>query len=1124
MTIHQGRSPKAWLLLGAAAAACVAAPLPAFAQSARAQSAAFNVAAQDLGPALTQLGRESGRSIVFSADLVRGKRTGGYRGQGGIERALDAMLSGSGLTYRANASGGYVIVPAAGGDDRPMRRTRPSVPPPAAEAAPSREVTDVENVIVTARRMEERIIDVPVAVSAFSEKQLDDRKVEGGSELLRVVPNVNFSKDNFTGYNFSIRGIGTKAISVTTDPGVAVSFNNTALLRNRLFEQEYFDVERLEVLRGPQGTLYGRNATAGVVNMLPKLPELDQFSGSVQGELGNYDARRARGYINIPLGDQFAFRAAGAYTQRTGYDRNLVTERQVNGRDLWSARLGLLWKPDDRFSANLLWEHFEEDDTRARTGKQLCTRGETPTSLAWTDPSGKARTQSLTYTTNPSTNYWPRVSLTPGCQAKSLFTQDAFSAPNGIGFPIVTGMILVTPFSYRANTVPRDWGGYLFKINIDPFSSANGKQSSNLREIETYFDPVFRAKNDVIQLNVEAEVADGLTLYAQTLYMEDSYYGMQDYFRLNPQGGLIGCRDNPLRTPLKELAVWLGPCSGNTTDPFGGGTFVDPQLGTLDRLVALDLSKSSSKQWSQEIRVASSFDGPFNFNLGANYLKFSTNEDYYVFSNAFTIAAIGNNGTVWSGTCQPLSPLAKDVNECAYIDPNPIDRLDGQGHNYYRNINIAKTESWAVFGEGYYSVRDDLRLTFGLRYTNDKKTTTPIPTQLLGSAGTLMGTGPGSIGKGYPRYPDEVHRWGEWTGRLSVDWKPDLSFTDDTLVYASFSRGYKGGGANPRGPADSSTTNYTPLDTSFDPEFVNAYELGMKNALMGGRLMLSASAFYYDYKDYQVTQIIDRSLHNENFNAKVYGLEFETAWSPTRNFRMDATLGLLKTRIADGEKSIDIMNRTQGDPDWITLRPWPTSPATCIVPKDILGRAIAGGGNNVFIKMLCPGPVFGEGLFRDDPRNFIRDQWGAVIYDPLKYINPKTGVHDTNGGRGFAADLSGNSLPNAPKITFNIGAQYRIELPAGWDLTVRGDYYRQSESFMRVYNTEFDRLKSWGNANLSATLAHPGENLRVQVYVKNVFDETPITDGFTGPDETGNTTNVFTLDPRLVGISVRKDF
>lgn len=90
---------------------------------------------------------------------------------------------------------------------------------------------------------------------------------------------------------------------------------------------------------------------------------------------------------------------------------------------------------------------------------------------------------------------------------------------------------------------------------------------------------------------------------------------------------------------------------------------------------------------------------------------------------------------------------------------------------------------------------------------------------------------------------------------------------------------------------------------------------------------------------------------------------------------------------------------------------------------------------------------------------------------------------------------------------------------------VRGDYYRQSDSWMRVYNNApYDRLKGWANANLSATLTNPTADFMVQVYVKNVFDDTPITDGFTGPDDLGNSTNVFTLDPRIIAVSVRKSF
>lgn len=109
--------------------------------------------------------------------------------------------------------------------------------PAAAQQGPqAEEATDGNLIIVTAQKREEAIQDVPIAISAFSAEALDNYKIESGSELLRAVPNVNFSKSNFSMYNFSIRGIGTKAISASSDPAVAVSFNNTPLIRNRLFE------------------------------------------------------------------------------------------------------------------------------------------------------------------------------------------------------------------------------------------------------------------------------------------------------------------------------------------------------------------------------------------------------------------------------------------------------------------------------------------------------------------------------------------------------------------------------------------------------------------------------------------------------------------------------------------------------------------------------------------------------------------------------------------------------------------------------------------------------------------------------------------------------------------------
>ena len=957
----------------------------------------------------------------------------------------------------------------------------------------AQETTQVEDVIVTAQKREESIQQVPIAVSALSSEALNEMKIEGGSELIRAVPNVSFSKANFSMYNFSIRGVGTKAISASSDPAVAVSFNSTPLIRNRLFEQEYLDVQRVEVLRGPQGTLYGRNATGGVVNMLPNLPT-HKFEGFLKGEVGNYDSRRAQGMINVPLGEAFAVRLAGAMTKRDGFDYNTFNKTHVNDRDLWSTRLSAAWEPNDRFRANLIWEHFEEDDRRSRTGKQLCTTDPGPSSVG-----GVAITSSLV-----------RNRLSQGCLPGSLYDDAAYGVPNGGAF----AHLFASSFSlgYNANRQLV----YAITPGTNPYAGLT--QSRNLREIATSYDPLFRVKNDVAQFNIEFDLSDNLKLISQTAYAKDDYYSTQDYNRFV---------SNPIFNSSDGLFNALNQPYVNTDTPTPGGYYTDPQLGASNRMISADVSRSDNRQWTQELRLQSSYEGRFNFSLGANYIDFKSNDDYFVFNNLFSFLAEYSYNTVIGG---PINVLRRTqectpqtTKECVYVDRSPLSDLAGDGHNYFRSKNQIHTRSWGVFGEAYYDLTPEWRLTAGLRYTDDRKVSTPYPSQLL--LGSLMGqpgqlTG-GYVSRGYPALPDIDQQWNAVTGRLVVDWKPQLSFTQDTLVYASFSRGYKGGGANPpRVDINPTVIQYQPLPETFKPEYVNAFEIGTKNTLAGGALRLNATAFYYDYKDYQVSQIVDRISLNENFDARTWGLELETIWRPNRHFRMDANLGYLNTKIADGEGSIDVMNRTQGNADWMVLRPWLQVPSNCVAPTRHVQTILARPGNTAdgivaALQALCGGSLR-TGTFNPNFNSIL--QFSRIYGFTYDFQ-----AEAPNAGRGFEADLSGNELPNAPNVTANVGAQYTF-FKDDWELTLRGDYYYQGSSYARVYNTTYDRLKAWDNVNVSVTLEKPTAGLVFQAYVKNLFDKTPITDSFTNSDDTGLTANVFTLDPRLIAVSVSKRF
>ncbi|GAA0464787.1 TonB-dependent receptor [Parasphingorhabdus litoris] len=1084
-----------------------------------AQSVSFDIDPQPLAAALKEFSLKSGREILFSSDITRSKVTSGIEGDYAPEAALQQLLRGTGLRYTVTSNNAFLVQSANGQTTAPENQSFEN------------QEDDGNIIIVTAQKREERILDVPIALTALSSSALDDRKIEGGSELLRAVPNVSFSKSNFSMYNFSIRGIGTKAISASSDPAVAVSFNNTPLVRNRLFEQEFFDLERVEVLRGPQGTLYGRNATAGVVNVISALPGPD-FAGELKAEVGSYKTRRLSGMLNVPLADTLGVRVAGAWTKRDGFDYNTFTQQSVNGRNLWSTRATVEWEPSDRFRANIIWQHFEEDDDRSRTGKQLCTN-------------------------DPGIQQFGDFALpdllagktSQGCLPGSLYDDAAYGTPNGRslvylavpGEQITLGYSVLPDGSRGPRVTPIIGAGV-----VDPFAGVT--QSRNLREISTSYDPVFRAKNDVVQFNMEFEPSDGLQLVSQTAYARDRFYSTQDYNRFvtNP---IFADSTQPLLNVLgRPIDTTLTP------GPTPGGIYCDPQLGCSDRMVSADLSRSRNRQWSQELRLQSSFDGPVNFNLGVNYLDFKSQDDYYVFNNMFTLIAdwfydsTGTNIFLPGGggrvRKEPPCDLGFEGRECPYVDRNPFDSLDNQGHNYFLSQNGVRIKSLGLFGELYWNVADDLKLTLGGRYTRDRKVSDQIPSQLLLAGGIDNPFGPefigaftgGSVNSGYPALPDISQKWGKFTGRAVLDWKPAFSFTDDTLIYLSAARGYKGGGTNPpRVDFNPDVVQYQFLPQTFRPEFVNAFEIGIKNSFDGGRLTLNANAFLYDYKDYQVSQIVDRIAYNENFDATSMGLEFEAAWAPSRAFRIDGNLGFLKTRLKNGSQSIDVMDRTQGDPDWVVLRPWLQVPSNCIAPRALVEKFLAAGGtpNQAGLSGLCPGATRVANFNPAVKSQFKSWQRYGFTYDFFAPYNPDTvgldidqgGSGAPNGGRGFFADLGGNELPNAPRMTVNIGAQYTFFIDDGnWELTFRGDYYRQSKSFARVYNTEYDRLRSWDNANMAITFGRAERDLVFQFYIKNLFNNTPIVDAFTNSDDTGLTTNVFTLDPRIIGFNVTTKF
>ncbi len=1094
------------LLLGATALAGALA-LSTGSAAAQQREYSFDLPAQPLDVALRTYARTAEQQVIFAGRDVLGRKSAPVSGRYSAEEALQIMLAGSDLTVQRTAEGVLQVARAAD--------------PQGGSAAGGG--AEVEALIVTAQKREEDIQDVPIAISAFSQEDLERSQIAGGPDLITQIPNMSFTKTNFSSYSIQIRGIGTQAISATTDPAVAVAFNNTPFIRNRFFEQEFYDLERLEVLRGPQGTLYGRNATAGVVNIISAKPKFT-YEAKLSGDVSNYNTTRLEGMINIPLvEDTVALRLAGAWTKRDGYAFNEMTGRPIDGRDLWSGRATLRFEPTDWISANLIYEHFEESDDRLRSGKQLCKKDPTPATLNGipVNTGGGIFSQG-TY-------------LGQGCQRVSLYSPEAFQTPNGFTLPF---------FGPTANI------GNPVRDDIDPY--LNSTQSRDLRVIESSVEPDYRAKADIAELQVSVDLTDTLTLTSETAYGADLLWSLQDYNRFTTTPGAFRPNGGAAPGLLDE-----------------NGVFCDPQLGCSDRLLLVDLSTETSTQFSQELRIGSDFDGPFNFSLGANYLRHDAEAKYYVFINSLSMLA-GNTaggtpyfpgqdnshclvdsfkGTppfrLWSpgvvGDTAPYTDPTRayqlSLGNCIYLDPNPIGSLNDQGRNYFLSRNPYKLISYAAFGEAYYEITPNLKLTAGLRFTVDRKTAPQIQSWLLAQR----------IGGEYPVAKTIFQEWREPTGRLALDWKPDLGFTDETLVYASYAHGYKAGGANPpppvlvfyNDPGSGADDIQEVLPDTFEPEFVDAFEIGTKNTLLDGALTLNLTGFYYDYKAYQVSEIRNRSAVNSNYDAEVWGLEIEADWRATEALKLGFIGGYNGTRIADGETAIDLMDRTAGREGWMVIRPFPTVPSNCIIPIDVLtaGGIIDAGSAGTEQAACTEAYVLGLDPVTRLPYNPAITNYANAPHanpsNPSPVLGPAYANYhgfnpldpELNGGRGFLKDLGGNELPNAPKYTATITADYTVPLAGEWLVNLHADLHWQSESWWRVFDDhDYNRLDAFYTANLAAIFTNEDAGWKVMAYVKNITDNTAITGAFLNSDDTGLTTNVFLTEPRLYGMRVTKDF
>jgi len=188
--------------------------------------------------------------------------------------------------------------------------------------ATAQEDKKIEVIMVTAQKRVQRIIDVPTSIVAVDEKTISNSSSQQLGDIQDLVPNLTIDDSNSFNNAVSIRGVGASSRNISFDTRVGVYLDGVYLGQSPGLNQDLMDIERIEVLRGPQGSLFGKNTVAGAINILTKKPS-DELEGKVKARIGNYNSQQFSGYFNVPINDDVALKVSGGSTQRDGFVTNV---------------------------------------------------------------------------------------------------------------------------------------------------------------------------------------------------------------------------------------------------------------------------------------------------------------------------------------------------------------------------------------------------------------------------------------------------------------------------------------------------------------------------------------------------------------------------------------------------------------------------------------------------------------------------------------------------------------------------------------------------------------------------------------------------------------------------------
>lgn len=678
-----------------------------------------------------------------------------------------------------------------------------SLPPSASAQERIRERLDTDRVLgtveVTTQKREQNLQDVPISVRAFNAEDLATFRIDGFDDLSAFTPGLIASPNpaESSGLRLAIRGIGVNDPQIGLDATVGLYVNGIYVGKTPGLAFDTPDLESVEVVKGPQGTLFGRNAVAGAISINTKGAEIGEWSGHATTEFGNFDSFGYRGAVNVPIGDRAAIKIAGLSFERDGYVENVLTPVDLGGFILQQG-LGTDFGGIDRsgITVDLAWEPL--DNFRLEYGFEDARTVAEPLFNQAAPPFGLLLAPTLNQPTPPL------VPITDGRQDEVVSTTEIFDG----GTEII---------------------GHRIEANYDWNDDHSTKFLVGYRRADSNAFATFYPE-------LNQFVFDALLSSPQPLPGGGAGPSLLDTFNALPMilGGL-GVTTRP------DFNV---PLNGAFNPPFINGPFATFGTTPPQGNPVLD----GHEQLSFELTQTGSLGDRINYTFGAFYFDEETAAGP-IFERPGEAIGLAQLFPAL-GFLQPINDVAAGLQTVGAALQNPmtppgqLPGLQAQFAGLQAQLaeltsgvagvlTVARapgsrieldTEAYAVYGDVTFALTDQLSVTGGLRYSRDNKTAVQQGFSSLFNDTTDL------LGNPIPQLNGD-ESFDSLDPRVVVEFTP----TDDLLFYASYSQAFRSGGFN--------QAAISQADFNFDEERIRSGEVGVKSDLFNGRIRLNGAVF-----------------------------------------------------------------------------------------------------------------------------------------------------------------------------------------------------------------------------------------------------------------------------------------